>query len=64
MTQVGDVFGDGLEAGQEEVADGRARMLSASKLLMSGASSRVRLSMMSWGICDSYSLFNSKIDIA
>jgi hypothetical protein len=49
LVQVGDVLGDGLEAGRKEVADGKGMGVepSARKLLISGASSRVRLSMMS-----------------
>jgi hypothetical protein len=61
LAQVGDVLGDGLEAGREEVANGKGMGVepSARKLLISGASSQVRLSMMSWGICDSYSPLNA-----
>jgi hypothetical protein len=65
LVQVGDVLGDGLEAGQEEVADGKGMGVepSARKLLISGANSRsrVRLSMMSWGACDSYPPLNARL---
>jgi hypothetical protein len=49
LVRVGNVLGDNLEAGQEEVADGKGMGVEppARKLLISGASYWVRLSMMS-----------------